>query len=283
MKKFKKVYIEITNICNLECDFCPKTQREEKYMGLDEFSRAIDAIRPLTQHVYFHLMGEPFLHPNLKECLDICHSKSIKVNITTNGTLIKQVSEVLVNASALRKVSFSLHSMESSQGGLNEYIDDIVKFIEKANGNLIIELRLWNLIDKDENSLNEPIIRRLEKGLGIKISERSENTKINTNLYLSFASRFEWPDLSNADQNDAVFCYGLRDQFGVLVDGTVVPCCLDNDGQISLGNIFEKPIEEILLSERARKIYEGFSKRIPSEEICKKCDYAKKIRIREKK
>jgi len=291
MPRFKKVYIEITNNCNLACDFCPNTQRDKQFMDAPSFLRVIEAIQPLTGHVYFHLMGEPFLHPKLKEFLEICRQKTMKVNITTNGTLIKKVEDVLLNAPALRKVGFSLHSVggssEGSSEGINDYIDDIVEFIKKVNGTRIIELRLWNLVDEVESkcetknerdseiAINHLIMGRLERRLGISLAGQHESAKILPNVYLSFANKFDWPDLSKTTENETAFCYGLRDQFGVLVDGTVVPCCVDNEGQISLGNIFEHSIEDILSSERAQRIFEGFSNRTPFEELCKKCDFVK--------
>ena len=249
----KKVYLEITNICNLSCDFCPKTKRAPQFMSVPAFTHAITSIRHLTKHVYFHLMGEPLLHPDLAEFFAICHANGMQVNLTTNGTLIAQASHVLLQAPALRKVSFSLHSQDIGSAEYKDYIAEIERFTKEVAGRFIIEYRNWNAQDEGEDK------------------------KIAPNVYLSFANKFNWPDLSQSETHRDAFCYGLRDQFGILVDGTVVPCCLDYDGNIALGNLFKQPIDEILRSERARKLYEGFSNRTATEELCKKCGYAQRF------
>lgn len=288
MKRFKKVYIEITNICNLSCNFCPKTKRELKFMDEDAFVYIIKSIKPYTDYIYFHLMGEPFLNPNLERFLKISEDHGMKVNITTNGTLIDKVKDILLTAPALRQVNISLSSFEGNDSSkdLHDYIDNITSFILEANAksNIICSMRLWNLDSeelKGSNKANLDILRLLEEKLGLDFSlgERLKEfygIKIRNNVYLNMAEKFSWPDISKITENDKVFCYGLRDQIGILVDGTVVPCCLDSEGSIPLGNIFNMPMEEIINSKRARDIFEGFSRRYAVEELCKKCGYAKR-------
>lgn len=288
MKRFKKVYIETTNICNLSCDFCPKTNRELKYMDKESFERIIDNVKDFTDHVYFHLMGEPFLNKNLNDFLDICNTVGLKVNITTNGTLINSVKDILLKSKALRQVNISLHSFEANNSNLtlDEYIDNITEFIREVNEstNIICSIRLWNMDTEDLkacNSLNNVILKKLENNLDIEFSlgERlleKSGVKIKKNLYINMAEKFKWPDINLIDEQTEVFCYGLRDQIGVLVDGTVVPCCLDSEGNIPLGNVLETSLDEIINSERAINIYEGFSRRKAVEELCQKCGYAKR-------
>jgi radical SAM protein with 4Fe4S-binding SPASM domain len=287
MKKYKKVYLEITNICNLKCNFCPETKRNAKYMGLDEFIHVIKEVKPFTDYIYFHLMGEPLLNQELGSFLEICNDYGLKVNITTNGILLNKRKDILINASALRKVSISLHSFEANNGALRleEYLYGVLDFVKEASGKgIICELRLWNVESEGiqaSNNLNAEIIKVLQLvlkpdfDLQSEISQRN-NIKLQNNLFLQMAQKFEWPDINMDIVDEEVFCYGLRDQFGILVDGTVVPCCLDNEGNIPLGNIFEKPLNEILNSERALKIYEGFTGRTAIEDLCKKCGYAKR-------
>ena len=107
MKRFKKVYIEITNVCNLSCNFCPKTKRESGFLSVDKFKKVINEVKEYTDHVYFHLMGEPLLNKDLAEFLDICAENNLKVNITTNGTLLNKQKDVLLNAKSLRQVNIS--------------------------------------------------------------------------------------------------------------------------------------------------------------------------------
>lgn len=290
MKKFKKVYIEITNICNLNCNFCPKTERELKFMDEDAFKHIVKAVKPYTDHIYFHLMGEPFLNPNLGRFLEISHENNVKVNITTNGTLINNVKDTLIASPTLRQMNISLSSFEANDKDkdLNGYLDNIMNFILEANekSNIIFSIRLWNMDSeglKGSNESNEDILKMLETKLELDFSLRekikeSYSVKLRNNVYLNAAEKFEWPDIKKDTTDDKVFCYGLRDHMGILVDGTVVPCCLDSEGNIPLGNIFETSLGDILDSQRANDMYDGFSRRQAVEELCKKCGYAKRYK-----
>ncbi|MFS0781784.1 radical SAM/SPASM domain-containing protein [Bacillus sp. 1P06AnD] len=290
MRKFKKVYIEITNICNLKCNFCPSATllRTRKSMDIEAFTHVINEVKEYTDHVYFHLMGEPFLNKHIGDFLDICEEKGIKVNITTNGTIIKKVKEKLLSKKALRQVNISLHSFEANEfhKDLRTYIGDITDFIAEAQEktNVISAIRLWNM-DSNElkaaNELNDDILSLLEQNLNLdtRLSDtlqQTNNIKLKERVYLNMAEKFEWPEMDRDIIDENVFCYALRDQVGILVDGTVVPCCLDSEGHINLGNIFESPLEDIIMGERAQLMYDGFSRRCAVEDLCKRCGYAKR-------
>ena len=249
MKKFKKVYIEITNICNLSCNFCPKTSRKLKFMDKESFEHIVKSIKPYTDHVYFHLMGEPFLNKELEHFLEISKENQLKVNITTNGTLISEVKDILLNAPALRQVNISLHSFEANEEQIdfNEYINNIINFVKEATEktNIICSLRLWNLDTRysASNNMNIDIFELLEQEFEINCDlkeclKEKNSFKLKNNVYISMGEKFKWPSLKEEELGERAFCYGLRDQIGILVDGTVVPCCLDSEGSIPLGNIF---------------------------------------------
>lgn len=288
MKQFKKIYIEITNVCNLSCNFCPKTKRELDFMKNKEFEHILNEIKPYTDYIYFHLMGEPFLNQDLDKFLKISYENGFKVNITSNGTLINGVKDILIDSPGLRQLNISLSSFEANEISidLEDYINNIVDFITEANEHtqIITSLRLWNM-DSEElqgsNKNNDLILHMLETKLRLEFSlmeklGQSNMVKLRPNVYLNMAEKFEWPDIEKTEGEDKVFCHGLRDQIGILVDGTVVPCCLDSEGNIPLGNIFETTLEEILNSDRAINIYKGFSDRCAVEELCKRCGYAKR-------
>lgn len=286
MKRFKKVYIEITNVCNLSCNFCPKTKRKYKFMNVEEFSHIIGEIKPYTDHVYFHIMGEPLLNENIKDFLEVSYKNNLKVNLTTNGTLLKDKADILINSKALRQINISLHSFEANDSNiqLEQYVKDVINFINNArsNSDIICSIRLWNM-DSEElkgaNSLNRNILKILEDGLNLDFSiaeklQESNRMKLKEKVYLNMAEKFMWPDISINNIGDNVFCHGLRNQIGILVDGTVVPCCLDSEGNIPLGNVLNEDFSEVLNSSRAQNIYNGFSKRKAVEDLCKKCGYA---------
>lgn len=289
MKKFKKVYIETTNICNLSCNFCPKTKRKSKFMQIDEFEYILKNVKPYTDYIYLHLMGEPFLNPELERFLKLGSDFGFKINITTNGTLISKVKDCLLS-SEVRQINFSLHSFEANKNliQLEEYLQSVTSFIMEANRttNIICSIRLWNMDTyelKACNELNSRILKILEDKLKLDFSlgeklKHNKRIKIRNNLYLNMDEKFEWGNLELDNTVEDIFCYGLRDQMGILVDGTVVPCCLDSDGNIALGNIFDDTLEDILSSDRARNLYDGFSCRKAVEELCKKCGYARRFK-----
>jgi radical SAM protein with 4Fe4S-binding SPASM domain len=292
MKKFKKFYIEITSVCNLACSFCPQTKRQANFIKIDAFTKILDEIKPHTDYIYFHLKGEPLLHPKLDELLDLSHERGFKVNITTNGTLIDKNRHKLLMKPALRQMNFSLHSFDGHEGSTNKdaYITTVLSFVKEAveQSNILISLRLWNLDTDNTTNLqknrNREILAMIENefNLDYKIEEkfvRGSGIKIADRIYLNQDHEFQWPDLKEEEDEGKGFCHGLRNQAGILVDGTVVPCCLDGEGVINLGNINNTPFSEIVESERANNLYDGFSRREVVEELCRKCGYRKRFSV----
>lgn len=290
MRKFKKVYIEITNVCNLSCNFCPKTKRKYKFMNKEEFTYILNEVKPFTEHIYFHLMGEPLLNENIEGFFEECHKNELMVNLTTNGTLLNKNSEKLINAKSLRQVNISLHSFEANESNveLYEYINRVTDFINEARekSDIICAIRLWNMDNeelKGANKLNLEILNLLEKNLNLDFSlaeklQETHKIKLKDKVYLNMAEKFNWPDISINSIGEEVFCHGLRNQVGILVDGTVVPCCLDSEGTIELGNVFKEPFVSILEGKRASDIYNGFSRRVAVEDLCKRCGYATRFK-----
>lgn len=282
MKMLKKVYVEITNVCNLSCEFCPGTSRTPVFMSAEAFETVLRKLTGFTQYLYFHVMGEPLLHPEVEYFLKLCSEYGYNVNITTNGLLIQTKSDVLMGSRALRQVNFSLHSQENTENTamLEKYLNDIFRFTQRAleDGRIYISYRLWNLTSDAAGKYNAFILQKLERHFkpGFSISEalcRSNRIKLRDGLFLNAARVFQWPSMSADEYGGSGFCRGLRDQAAILADGTVVPCCLDSGGTIKLGNILEEDFRHILYGERAKAIYEGFSERRAVEELCKKCGY----------
>ena len=274
MKRFNKVYLEISNLCNLRCAFCPGTKRAPHRMTEAEFSALLPKIRPFSDYLYFHLMGEPLCHPLLSRFLELAGQAGFKVILTTNGTLLPRMQKVLLSAPALHKVNISLHAFEANDLAVpfEEYLRGCFAFGKAAEGKCIISYRLWNSGGADE--LNSRILDAMAEVFPRPWAEERRGPRLGQKIYLEYGDKFDWPDLSAADNGERVFCYGLRDQIGVLCDGTVVPCCLDHEGDLALGNLHETAMDAILDSDRAKAIYEGFRKGKAAEELCRKCGYA---------
>ncbi len=292
MKKYKKIYIEITNVCNLSCSFCPETKRPPEFMALSTFEDILNKISGYTKHIYFHIKGEPLLHPEVDKFLESANKRGFKVNITTNGTLISKVKNKIIDKPALRQMNFSLHSFHGNCafGDAKEYIDSIMSFTKEAveKTPMIISLRLWNLqedtkVNEGKNK-NEEILEIIERtfNLPYKIAEQlipERGIMLSERVFLNQAYEFKWPDLLEEEFGESGFCYGMRDQVGILADGTVVPCCLDGEGIVNLGNILEKNFDDIVEGKRAAALYHGFSDRKVVEELCRKCGYRRRFNL----
>ena len=275
----KKAYLEITNVCNLQCTFCHGTKREPRFISVEEFTSAAKKLRPFADNLFFHLLGEPLLHPDIEEFLKISHDLGFRVNITTNGTLLKERESALLLSKSLRKVSISLHSFEANTLGfsVDEYLLMCFEFCKKcADKGIIAVMRLWNKGGAD--SLNSYIISKMQEFFVGQWKELYSGYKLEEYVFLEWGEFFEWPDMDADDFGGDHSCYGLRDQIGVLCDGTVVPCCLDAEGDIALGNIHTDDLGGILNSERAQALRQSFCTRNITEPLCRRCGYAAKLR-----
>ena len=214
-KPYKKAYLEITNVCNLSCAFCPKTSREPRFVSVEEFASLIEQVQPLTDYVYLHLMGEPLLHPQLGQILALCHSAGLKVSLTTNGTLLEKRQELLLCSPALYRVSVSLHSFEAndSHQTLEEYVQGALQFCAAAGRSSvqpICVLRLWNrdsAVLKAANQRNVDIFQQVRQFFALPFDpaealEQRASVKLADRVYLETAEKFAWPDIVQADLSD---------------------------------------------------------------------------------
>ena len=275
--RYSRAYVEITNICNRSCSFCPGTVRPPRRMTMDEFAHIAASLRPITDYLYFHVMGEPLTHPLLPDFIRYATSLGFKCAVTTNGTLLPKAGKALID-SGVYKVNISVHSFEEGEDSQHHnYLTDVLDFADESSAaGVLTVLRLWNRgHDGGRNDKTLNLVK--EKFADGEWREGSRGFRIRHKLHLEWGDRFEWPDMSCNEGDSSVFCYGLSDHFGILVDGTVIPCCLDREGVINLGNIHEQSIEEILASKRAKAILSGFKKRCATEELCRKCGYARRF------
>jgi radical SAM protein with 4Fe4S-binding SPASM domain len=281
-KRFQKAYVEISNVCNLQCDFCPEVVRDKDIMGRELFERVIGEVAPLAEQVCFHLMGEPLTHPHFTDYVALCAERSLPVNITTNGTLLNEPRIAALLNPIVRQVNFSVHSFASNFPGqdIAPYLEKILDFTRRAlveRPDLYINYRLWNLAGADE-AKNAGIIARVEHAFGVALDKSVDvrwrkGRHVVGRLYLHFDTRFDWPNPSAPLQSDRGTCRALTSHVGILSDGTVVPCCLDKEGVIVLGDIKRKTLTAILAEERAEAMRRGFQEGRLVEDLCRRCTF----------
>lgn len=289
MRTLNKVYIEITSVCNLACSFCPQTKRQANFISIEDFTKTLDEIKGHTDSIYLHVKGEPLLHPKIDQLLDISYEKGFKVNITTNGTLIQKNKHKLLKP-ALRQMNFSLHSFDGHEGSTDKegYLRNILSFVREAleQTRAYFSFRLWNLAPDNATNLeisrNRELLGIIEKefNLSYRIEEQvipGSGIKLADRVYVNQDQEFRWPDLKEPEDDGKGFCHALRSHAAVLVDGTVVPCCLDGEGVINLGNVHRTSFPEILEGDRATRLFDGFSRREAVEELCRKCGYRQRF------
>ena len=282
MKKFKKIFVEITNCCNLSCSFCQRSQRPPAFITPAAFAATLERLDGWTDHLALHLLGEPLLHPDLPQLLASCHRHRLQVNLTTNATLLSSSRATLLTSPALRQINLSLHSCET--GEIGSYLDAILDFVAEAQRTtpLFLSLRLWNLSEKEGNEQNQQIRRRLEDFFALPHSlpetlTPGQGIKLAPRVFLSQEEEFRWPHAPAPDLGEHGTCRALRDHIGILVDGTVVPCCLDAEGDIPLGNILQSPLAEILATPRASLMRQGFAGQRLHESLCRRCTYRQRF------
>ena len=275
MKKYKKIYIEITNNCNLKCSFCSEVKRKRRFMTTEEFENILKKIKDYTDYIYLHIKGEPLLHPNIIEFLRLADKYNLKVNLTTNGTLFSKVAKELSECKSLHKINFSLHS----ENNIDNYCEEIFKNVELLKDKIII-YRLWTLKNNQLDSKSQEIVNKIRKYYNLPQETvdniyTSNNIKIKSTIYVDKDNEFSWPEVTTHKSNG--YCYALKTQIGILVDGTVVPCCLDSNGVVNLGNIFKESLEEIINSEKYISLKKSFQDRKPCEKLCQSCTFKERL------
>lgn len=309
---FGKLYVEITTACNLNCPFCPRTLRPSALISRERFARIIDRLKGRGRLLHLHVKGEPLLHPELGSLLAIAAEAGFEVALATNGTLLEKAAETLLAAPNLRKLSVSLHSQATDDtvrrpgsgadlaapdagdrvtnrpgdpdGDLDRYWNNVSAFLDRhrEQPRFPVSLRLWNRRDGRLPPEAAPLWRLLAARYPRLGSWESPDAwpadnRLDAKVFLNGAELFDWPDPALPEGPAEGTCLGLRDQLAVLVDGTVVPCCLDGEGRLALGNLFETDLDGILASPRARAIREGFERGRLVEDLCRRCGFRRRF------
>ena len=281
---FNRVHIEVTNICGLACSFCPPKLQPTKTMTLGFFEKILLELKPYTRSLAFHVMGDPLTLSNLFEYLELAGKYGFEVELTTSGYYLKKTPVEVLFHSAVRQVNISLNSYNKNSLNLSfeEYMDGVLKTCNSKLENYpkpFINLRIWNLDDVlSEAEFNTMLFEKIEDFFDTQIDldaiykDKVKSLRLASKVLLNFDNYFEWPTLQSTHDSDAA-CYGLKSHIGILADGTVVPCCLDGEGVINLGNLHEMSLNEVLNSKRAQAMIEGFAQDKAVEELCRKCSY----------
>ncbi|MFN3454328.1 MAG: radical SAM/SPASM domain-containing protein [Pseudobdellovibrio sp.] len=286
---FEKIYIEISNICNLQCSFCPEVVRDKKIISTENFRKYALQAQPLTKQVCLHLMGEPLGHPHFAEIMDISDELSLKIFLTTNGTLIKRHADKILKWKSLEQINFSIHSYFANTGrqSLDQYLNPILDFCEKSldlKNSFYINLRLWNLDDpRTQKDQNLHVYEHIQNKFNVNFNEnvdikRNKSKKVKDTLYVHFDTEFEWPTLNRDILSTKGTCYGLRKQLAIHTNGDVVPCCLDKEAVLKLGSLNDQDLTQVIKSSRAKNIKAGFERGELLEELCQKCQYVERFR-----
>ena len=283
---FKKLYLEISNICNVQCSFCPLVEKDKKIMDLVDFEKILAQVAPLTEIVCLHLMGEPLAHPKFKEIIEICNRYKTQIDLTTNGILIERYTELILGAECIRQINFSLQAFRDNfpEKDLDPYLNPIFNFVQSAAEKrpaIYMNFRLWNQDSSDHD--NEEIFRKIESSFKIEINRNIEvgaikSKNIWNKLYLHFDSRFEWPSFLLPHQGTQGRCHGTVNHIGIHADGTVVPCCLDKNAVINFGNVNNTSLIDIINRERFMKMKEGFLNGRLVEDFCQHCTFINRFK-----
>ncbi len=283
---FDRIYIEISNICNLQCNFCPEVLRPKKMMSIENFENILTKIKPYTKAVTLHVMGEPLAHPNFSSFITILEKVQIPLILTTNGTLLNRHEELLIKSSVIKQINFSLHSFFNNfpNKDITSYLKSIVHFSQSftsTHPESFINYRLWNLQEQESHLelQNEKILSQLANYFSLGAIpplvdvKKQKSFRLERHIKLHFDTEFEWPQLNSNSPSTHGFCYGLKNQLAILTEGTVVPCCLDKEAVINLGSIFDSDLNSLLMSDRAQNIINGFKKGVATEPLCLKCQF----------
>ena len=279
--KIKRIYIEITNICNLSCSFCSKHHRENKMLSLDEFNSIIQDVKQYTKYIYLHVQGEPLTHPDFNKILHICDENDVQVQLVTNGTFLYKYLDIYSHPS-LRKISISLQSIEYQAVNLEDYMHTLITFIDYSATfkHPIVEVRFWR-----NDQYNLPKTKKcmdiLNEKYTLSLTERNNHYRIKENIYVDFDNMFSWPDLENMPLEKNGTCLGAKTQIAILSNGDVVPCCLDTDAHDLLGNIFKNDLNTILNDEPYKKLVKEFNDHKIENPFCLRCTY--RLRFSKKK
>ena len=282
--KFYRIYIELTNVCGLTCSFCPTKELPNKEMSLEFFESVIEQASHYTKEIACHVVGDPLTQSNLHAYLDIIHKYRLKAMLTTSGYFLKKHRYETLFHPCVKQINISLNSFNKNDTSLTfeQYIVPILALCKEKlerKEELFINLRVWNLDETmSETTFNKTLFAKLSDIFDVDLNleaiykERPKSIRLASKILVHFDNYFQWPSLKNKNYGHGT-CQGLSSHIAILASGKVVPCCLDCDGIIELGDLHINSLSEVLASERSVKMLKGFKEGKAVEELCQKCSY----------
>ncbi len=286
--KFPRVYIEITNVCGLQCSFCPPKPNPNKTIDLKDFDKITSSVKKYTDEITLHVVGDPLILPNLYEYIDIAGKNALKIFLTTSGFFLKKHDFEIFFTDTIKQINISLNSYNKNtmKISLEEYMEpilDLCRYKLQNHKPQFINLRLWNMGKTEDEKFNQKVFQILEEFFHTKIDidavykERPKFIRVENKIRIHFDDYFQWPSLEKKEESDG-FCPGLSSHFGILSNQTVVPCCLDFNGIVDLGNLCKTSLDEILASPKTTELQHSLKTGKPTEELCRKCTYKNRFK-----
>lgn len=273
--RFDKIYVELSDICGLKCQFCPSTKGVRGIMPLDLFSKIALECAKFTKLITFHILGDPLKIKNLKEYLLVAKKYNLKVEITTSGIYVDEFDFLL--ESPIKQINFSLDAIMEVESKVFRDIAfnkifEFCRYKDSSNNDIFINLRIQNRIDSKTLELKDILKQEFD------LVDLNSNVRVGKKTIIVFRNPFLWNSNDNkSDTNNTGFCYGLISHFGILSNGDVVPCCIDAGGDIVLGNLKSQSLNDILYGNRALDMRNGFKNKVIIEQKCLRCDYRRRF------
>ncbi|GAA7920866.1 radical SAM/SPASM domain-containing protein [Helicobacter pylori] len=278
-KPFKKIYIELSDICGLQCSFCPNPKNIRGVIPLELFEKVCKEAAPLTPIITFHVLGDPCKLKNLNHYLSTARRFSLKVDLVTSGVYLCDFETLLQDI--IYQISISLDAGLDNHNKLNQhrYIQKILEFCRykcEKNSEVFLNLRIQDSTLEKHQNLIKPFLESFEC-VSLETLKSQGRTRLFKKSFLNIQKTFKWPNLNAQNslnqESKTPYCYGLIKQIAILSNGVVVPCCMDTQAHINLGDLNHTPLKDILKSQKAMAIKTHFLKGEALELLCKNCSY----------
>jgi len=256
------VGVETTNHCNLKCITCPTHERMKRrrgYMSEDVYKEVLRQLdcgstkgNPLS--VGLSNWGEPLLHPSIIDYINMASTRSFRTSLVTNGTLLNRDLSKRLMDSGLDELTFSIDGVgkayEDIRGipynNIKNKIDEFLSIKETVGWKGSVRIR--TVVCESNSSAFKEIYDEW-KGHGIEFSIQREVL---------------WKD---AERNDP--CEFIKSTIVVLWNGDIVPCCVDYDGELNLGNVMTDNLFQVWDGKMEALRLNHIRGNYPS--LCRKC------------